>query len=81
MKLLVLPGDGIGPEITQAGFAAMLLDWLAEKRSLKSCGDAACAISEAVDRVLQRPESRTADLGGPLGTRGFGEAIVAEINR
>ncbi len=59
--------------------AAMLLDWISEKRSLKHYGEAARAIGAAVDRVLADPAKRTADLGGMLGTRAFGEAVAAAI--
>jgi isocitrate/isopropylmalate dehydrogenase len=59
--------------------AAMLLEWLSEKRRSKACRDAAKAIQEAVDRVLADPARRTADLGGTLGTGAFGEALAREV--
>jgi isocitrate/isopropylmalate dehydrogenase len=59
--------------------AAMLLDWLDEKKKAKACGRAAQAISAAVDKVLADPKKRTADLGGKLGTRKFGEAVASAI--
>jgi 3-isopropylmalate dehydrogenase len=59
--------------------AAMLLDWLGEQRSLEACARAARAIFAAVDAVLAAPATRTADLGGALGTRAFGEAVAAEV--
>jgi isocitrate/isopropylmalate dehydrogenase len=59
--------------------AAMLLDWIAEKRNLKSCGKAASAITATVDRVLADPKKRTADLGGKVGTKAFGEAVAAAL--
>jgi 3-isopropylmalate dehydrogenase len=60
--------------------AAMLLDWISDKRSLKHYGEAARAIGTAVDRVLSDPAMRTADLGGKLGTRAFGNAVAAAIS-
>jgi len=60
VKLLVLPGDGIGPEITAATLAG-------------------AAIDAAIDKVLAKPETRTADLGGRLGTRAFGAAVAAAL--
>ena len=60
--------------------AAMLLDWAAERKGLKRCGEAARAIDAAVDAVLGDPAKRTADLGGKLGTRAFGEAVAAAIS-
>ena len=59
--------------------AAMLLEWLAEKKKAKACGKAAEAINAAVDKVLADPKKRTADLGGKLGTRRFGEAVAAAL--
>ena len=59
--------------------AAMLLDWIAEKRSLPAYGEAARAIDGAVDAALARPETRTADLGGALGTRAFAAQIAAAV--
>lgn len=59
--------------------AAMLLEWLGEKKDRIRCGEAARAIDKAVDRVLADPAKRTADLGGPLGTRAFAQAVAAEL--
>jgi 3-isopropylmalate dehydrogenase len=59
--------------------AAMLLEWLSERKKLAACGEAAKAISAAVDKVLSKPETRTADLGGRLGTRAFGAAVAAGL--
>ncbi|MPZ10634.1 MAG: isocitrate/isopropylmalate dehydrogenase family protein [Kiloniellaceae bacterium] len=59
--------------------AAMLLDWLAEKRALPACAEAARAIDQAIDAALARPETRTADLGGALGTRAFAERIAGAL--
>ena len=59
--------------------AAMLLEWLAERKKAKGGGKAAEAISAAVDKVLADPKKRTADLGGKLGTRKFGEAVAAAL--
>ena len=55
--------------------AAMLLEWMGTARALR----AAKAIDAAVDKVLAIPEKRTADLGGKLGTRAFGEAVAAAL--
>ena len=61
--------------------AAMMLEWIGEKRGIGACSEAGKAIDRAVDAVLARPESRTADLGGKLGTRAFGEKVAAEVGR
>ena len=58
--------------------AAMLLDWLGARHGRADLGDAGAGIRTAVDRVLSDPSTRTADLGGGLGTAAFGHA-VAEV--
>src|SRR4029078_7619242 len=59
--------------------AAMLLEWLDEKKKAKACGKAAQAISAALEQGRADPKKRTADLGGRLGTRKFGEAVASAI--
>jgi isocitrate/isopropylmalate dehydrogenase len=59
--------------------AAMLLEWLAEKKGIRNAGEAARAMFAAVDRTLSSPEKRTADLGGTLGTRAFGKAVAGAL--
>ena len=59
--------------------AAMLLEWMGEKRSEPAYVKAGRAIDAAVDAVLASPEKRTADLGGQLGTRAFGEAVAGAL--
>ena len=61
--------------------AAMLLDWLARKRGAETFARAAKLVEESVDALLEVPEKRTADLGGPLGTKAFTAAVCEEINR
>jgi 3-isopropylmalate dehydrogenase len=59
--------------------AAMLLEWLAGRYGRTDLAKAAAAIRTATDAALSRPETRTADLGGPLGTAAFGAAVVAGL--
>jgi 3-isopropylmalate dehydrogenase len=59
--------------------AAMLLDWIAEKRGLPAFAEAAAAINGAIDAALARPETRTPDLGGSLGTQAFAVQIAAAV--
>ena len=60
------------------GSAAMLLAWLGERRGDAKLLRAAEIIEQALDAAIANPAWRTPDLGGPLGTRVFGER-VAEI--
>jgi isocitrate/isopropylmalate dehydrogenase len=59
--------------------AAMLLEWLAGKRGREDLAEAARAIEAAVDSALSRPETRTADLGGSLGTTAFAKHVADNL--
>lgn len=61
--------------------AAMLLAWLGERRGLANFTEAAAAIEAAVDATLANPATRTADLGGTLGTEAFARAVVSALGR
>ena len=58
---------------------AMLLDWMGEHHKVSALTEAAQVMEKAVDKVLENPETRTADLGGPLGCKAFGETVAASI--
>lgn len=60
---------------------AMLLDWIGEHRKDARSAQAGQAISAAVDTVLANPATRTADLGGAIGTQAFGQAVVAALGQ
>jgi len=60
---------------------AMLLEWLGEHHNLKAFADAGLAVHAAVEKVLADPETRTADIGGKMGTKAFSRAVVAELIR
>ena len=59
--------------------AAMLLEWIGERKKVEGASKAGRAIDAAVDKVLAKAETRTADLGGRLGTRAFGDAVAAAL--
>src|SRR5713101_420673 len=61
------------------GSAAMLLAWLGERRGDERLTRAAAAIEDALESAIADPQSRTADLGGPLGTKAFGERVAALV--
>ena len=61
--------------------AAMLLEWLGIRRDRPEFLRAHRAIDAAVDILLGDPARRTTDLGGPLGTRAFGEALSEAAKR
>jgi 3-isopropylmalate dehydrogenase len=58
---------------------AMLIDWMGHKHGKPALEQAAAAMSAAVDRVLEDPASRTADLGGRTGTRAFGQKVAQAL--
>ncbi len=63
--ITLIPGDGIGPEITKA--AVRVLDATADR------------VLQAVFRVLEEGEVRTPDLGGGSSTEQFADAIVGGL--
>ncbi len=63
------------------GSAAMLLGWLGERRDDKALRGAAQVIERALDEVIAVPEWRTADLGGPLGTKAFAARVAEAVVR
>ena len=55
------------------GSVEMLLAWLGERRKSHDLIKAAKLIERALEKSIENPQWRTADLGGPLGTRAFAE--------
>ncbi len=55
------------------------MNWLGERKGSQALLNAAQAIHTAVDETLKNPETRTADLGGKLGCKAFGERVAAAI--
>jgi isocitrate/isopropylmalate dehydrogenase len=62
------------------GSAAMLLAWLGDRRKDNRLLAASAAIESALDRVISDPQGRTRDIGGPLGTKAFGERVAAMLD-
>ncbi len=56
--------------------AGMLLEWLSIKHRRPEFEAAHAALEQALDTLLADPKRRTGDLGGPLGTKAFGAAVV-----
>lgn len=59
--------------------AAMMLDWLAEKKSNPVLLGMAADIRGAVEGAVNDPSSRTRDIGGAAGTRGCSTAVEAQL--
>jgi isocitrate dehydrogenase (NAD+) len=58
--------------------ATMMLNHLATTRKDEACATAAKRIKAAYDRALAEGQT-TGDLGGPLGTREFAQAVIARL--
>ncbi len=59
---------------------AMLLKWMGDyhhKPEFRAAGD---RIDLAVDKILENPATRTADLGGALGTKAFGQKVAELVS-
>ncbi|MNC84707.1 Homoisocitrate dehydrogenase [compost metagenome] len=59
--------------------AAMLFEWLAARHKRPEFDQAAKAIETAIDASLKDAATRTADLGGKLGTKAFGKHVASLI--
>ena len=59
--------------------AAMLLGWLGQKHARDDLATAQALIEAALRDLMRNPETRTRDLGGPLGTRAFAAALCARL--
>ena len=59
--------------------AAMLLEWLAIRHDDERFAHAHELIDASVDALLADPARRTRDLGGPLGTSAFADALCREM--
>ena len=59
--------------------AAMLLEWLGRRHNNAACTKAAQKIDAAVNAVLNDPATRTADLGGKLGTQAFTKVVAERL--
>jgi 3-isopropylmalate dehydrogenase len=74
-----IAGKGIANPSSLILSAAMLLEWLAVRRSDARLDAAARAIEAAIDATLKEPATRTRDLGGTLGTQEFATAVAAKL--
>jgi 3-isopropylmalate dehydrogenase len=79
------PCHGTAPDIAGKGVAvatilsaAMMLEWLGERRDDSACLNAAAAVHTATARVLAAGP-RTRDIGGTAGTQDVTAAIVAAL--
>ncbi len=58
---------------------AMLLQWLGDKHGRDDLHKAGSDIDAALDAALADPATRTADLGGAMGTKAFGQMVAKAV--
>jgi 3-isopropylmalate dehydrogenase len=60
--------------------AGMLLGWLGERHGRPPLHEAHVVLERAIADMLREPATRTRELGGSLGTRAFGTALIERLN-
>jgi 3-isopropylmalate dehydrogenase len=74
-----IAGQGIANPSALIGSTAMLFQWLGQKHNCLEFQTAAAQIDAALESVLSDPTKRTRDLGGPLGTEAFTDALITAL--
>lgn len=74
-----IAGKDIANPFSQVVSAAMLLAWHGQRKNLTAYVTAARAIEQTMTQAIAAGEC-TSDLGGPLGTRQTGEALVKRLS-
>jgi 3-isopropylmalate dehydrogenase len=59
--------------------AGMLLGWLGERHAAENFLQAQATLEAALAAMMRAPATRTRDLGGTLGTRAFGAALLERL--
>jgi 3-isopropylmalate dehydrogenase len=72
---LTMAGKGIANPIATILSVAMMLEWLDHSETLRG----ARTITDAVTRVLDNPDHRTADLGGKISTTPMGNFVCQAL--
>jgi 3-isopropylmalate dehydrogenase len=72
-----IAGKDLANPSSLIGSAAMLLRWIGERRDDAAFADAAGRIERALETAVSKPETRTADLGGSLGTAAFTDGLIS----
>ncbi len=74
-----IAGKNIANPSSLIGSAAMLLAWLGERRGDDNLARAGAAIEAALDKVIEDSATRTADMGGKLGTDAFAKKVAQVV--
>lgn len=70
-----LAGQDKANPASLVGSAAMLLRWLGKRRGSGALLQAGDAMDDAIAEAVSKPQTRTADLGGQLGTKSFTKVL------
>ncbi|MBA2441599.1 MAG: NAD-dependent isocitrate dehydrogenase, partial [Rubrobacter sp.] len=75
------PVHGSAPKYAGQNRANPLATLLSAKNMLAYMGmtEASDRMQQGIERALEKPETRTKDLGGTAGTREFTEAVVSNL--
>jgi 3-isopropylmalate dehydrogenase len=76
-----IAGKGIANPVAQILSAAMMLDWLGDRKSDLQAKMAAKTIEAGVAKVLRDLQHHTADLSGKASTSMVGDAVAKEVER
>ena len=74
-----LAGRDLANPSALIGSTAMLMDWMARQHNDPRLHAIAANMDKALEIVLSDPAKRTKDLGGPLGTQAFTNAVLAGL--
>jgi 3-isopropylmalate dehydrogenase len=76
-----IAGKGIANPIATILSAAMMLEWLADRKQDAQASKAFMAIDAAVEATLRDSRFHTADIGGRAATGAVGDAVASQIAR
>ncbi|HEY4374426.1 MAG TPA: isocitrate/isopropylmalate dehydrogenase family protein [Burkholderiales bacterium] len=74
-----LAGKDVANPTSMILSVAMLIQWMGDHRKNAALRQAGDAMEAAVDKTLANPATRTADIGGKLGCKAFGEAVAKNL--
>ena len=74
-----LAGKDVANPASMILSVAMLMAWLGKRHERSDLVEAADCLDRSVDGILEKPSTRTADLGGTLGCRAFARLVAERV--
>jgi 3-isopropylmalate dehydrogenase len=74
-----IAGKDIANPVSMILSVAMMVRWIGDKQGNSAIQQAGDAMTQAVDRTLENPRTRTRDVGGNMGCKAFGEAVAQAL--